>query len=305
MKLRLFIISCVLWLAPLFMQAATLSPALLDLSGDRGELVTSAFTVINTGEKDQTYYLGTLSFAAKDDSGEPVFLSENKKDGMVTWIEFSSDRVIVPARSKAEVPFKIQIPSDVAPGTTQAAITVSGAPSEVVAANGAVIEAKTAILVFLTINGTAEKKAALLDFKHVGNWIETELQPEFQFRIQNQGNVYAIPAGVIDMKDLFGRTLKTIKVNEDYNRILPMTTRTFENMTNQTKGFLPKMNAQFSSFAIGPVTAVLNVNLGDGFAPIHATTTFWYVPYHLMGFILLLLAIIFIGYAKLSKHKRK
>ncbi|OGL62265.1 hypothetical protein A2839_04525 [Candidatus Uhrbacteria bacterium RIFCSPHIGHO2_01_FULL_47_10] len=304
MKLRALITSLILFAIPLCMHAAAVSPATIDLVGGRGESIPSAFTVINTQTTSQTYYLDTLSFTGKDESGEPQFSSDALDDGLSKWIVFLSDRVVVPARSKVEVPFTVQVPADVASGTYQSAITVSSAPTEVVATNGAIIEAKTAILVFLNVKGDSVKKAALLDFLPSGKGIRTNLHQTVTYRIQNQGNVYTIPEGTIELKDLFGRTLQIRDANEAKHRVLPMSTRSISVTSQKPNRFLTILQDQTRLFAIGPIQATLSVNLGEGFDPIRATTSFWYIPYQLLLTSLFFLGLVFLGYRYISKIKK-
>lgn len=306
MKLRISLISFVLLAFPLCMQAAAVSPATLDLVGNRGETVASMFTVINAQPTEQTYYLDTLSFTAKDNSGEPQFANKKTTDELAKWIQFDSDHIVIPAQSKVDVPFTIHVPADASSGSFQSAVTVSSAPSEVVATNGAVVEAKTAILVFLTVNGDTIKKAALLDFTSSAKGTQSNFNQIFTFRIQNQGNVYFIPTGTIEMKDVFGRMIYQTQVNEDKSRVLPNLTRSFTaSLVNHSQDWMQSIKDQASLFTIGPITSTLKLNLGDGFQPIQATTSFNYIPYQLLVTVLVVLLILFIGYYSLSKRKRK
>lgn len=304
MILRTILTSLILFALPHLTYAAAVSPAMIDLEGTRGEVISSTFSVINTQGTDQTYYLDTLSFQAKDESGEPRFLTEETSDDLSKWISFLADRIIVPARSKVDVPFTVQIPADVTSGSYQSAITVSSAPAEVVATNGAIIEAKTATLVFLLIKGETTKKVVLLDFVSGDKWIQSNLRQTFTYRMQNQGNVYAIPEGQIVLKDVFGRKLRVVDANETKQRVLPATTRSFQAIDQNVVGFLEIVRDQANHFSIGPVTATLSVNFGDGFESIQATTSFWYVPYQLTLSVLLFVGLVFVGYQTLSKHKK-
>lgn len=305
MKLRILFSSFVLLVFPLCMQAAAVSPATLDLSGNRGEAVDSTFTVINAQATEQTYYLDILSFTAKDNSGEPQFSNKKTTDELAKWIQFGSDHIVVPAQSKVDVPFSIHIPSDAISRSYQSAVTISGAPSEVVAANGAVVEAKTAILVFVTVNGETVKKVALLDFTSSAKGTQSNFNQTFTFRIQNQGNVYFIPTGTIEMKDSFGRMIYQTQVNADKSRVLPNLTRSFTaSLVNHPQDWMQSIKDQASLFTIGPITSHLELNLGDGFQSIQATTSFNYIPYQLLVTVFVVLLILFIGYYSLSKRKR-
>ena len=306
MKFRIFISSIALLLIPFSLYAASISPATIDLQASRGETATSKFTVINTSAMEQNYFLGTMEFQPRDESGAPQFLSTQKKNSLTSWIQFPADHITVPANAKLDVPFNVIVPSDIASGSYEAAITVGSAPSDIVATNGAIVEAKTATLVFLTVKGETTKKAALLDFKTSSSNVTSTLDQTFDYRIQNQGNVYFIPSGSIALKDLFGRTIRSMNANIENGRVLPNSTRQFGVASGENpNGFLQTLQEQANDFAIGPVTARLDLNLGDGFTSIHATTTFISIPYQLLLTILILLAIIWIMYRETKKRFTK
>ena len=165
MKFRIFISSIAFLLIPFSLYAATISPPTLDLQASRGETIASMFTVINTSAMEQNYFLGTMTFQPKDETGAPQFLETATKENLTKWILFPADHITVPANSKVDVPFQVVVPTGAASASYESAITVASAPTDVVATNGAIIEAKTATLVFLTVKGESTKKAALLDFK--------------------------------------------------------------------------------------------------------------------------------------------
>lgn len=290
------------------MNAATISPAVLDLQASRGETISSTFTVINTSAAEQKYFLDTIGFAPRDESGTPQFLEKGKGSELIKWIHFPAEQISVPARSKIDVPFQVIIPADVASGNKEAAITVSSAPSDIVATNGAIIEAKTALLVFLTIKGETIKQVSLLDFIDSLSYGWGPLTPRsqligaFSYRIQNQGTVYAIPSGFVQLKDMFGRVFSRVDANATKGRVLPDSTRKFEVIIGDSrKNFFEQVKNQMQSFTIGPITSELSIEFGEGFKPIHAKTTFWYIPYQLIATILLVLLVIFFLYRSLSK----
>lgn len=294
MTLRLLASSIVLMLAPLFANATAVAPAMVDLSGARGQTIEGAFQIINIGDAGQSYFLGTLGFRPREESGEPSFFPQ-KIDGLMDWIQFPVSTVRVSAQSKVDVPFLIVIPADVASGSYHAAITVSQAPAEIVQTNGAVIEAMTAVLVFLNIEGETNRGAALLDFTiQPQKKILWQFPESVDYRLQNQGNVQFIPNGSVKMVDVFGRTVMEQDANATKGRVLPNTTRKFTvSVLPSSNRLIDQVRAQATSFAIGPVTVELNLNPGEGFDQITSRQTIWYIPvYFLSCVVLVLLALV-------------
>ncbi len=257
------------------------SPATLDLSGSRAETVDGTFTVVNASTAEQTYYLSTLKFGPGEQSGTPAFIPYDvDHSGLPEWIAFPHAAVSVAAQSKADVPFTVRIPSGIESGSYYAAVTVSTTPSELVATNGATVEAKTAVLVFLTVEGETVGKAAVLDFVTPDGPIMTVHDLSYAFRVQNQGNVVIAPKSAIVVKDLFGRTVYTKDGNADAGRVFPGTTRTFsDELIERPSSFIATAQRQWDLFAVGPVTATLLVEGVDSRLTIH----YWMLPWQLLA----------------------
>lgn len=273
--------AAVLWI-PSFARAFAVSPATLDLSASRGEAVEQTVSVINNGAAEQTYYLGTMSFVPDETSGAPQFLSnDDDRSGLAGWIVFPIREVVIPAGTKVDVPFVVTVPDDTESGTYYAAVTVSTAPSEVVASNGATIEAKMAVLVFLTVEGETVERGRLLDFtSEVAGGVGTTMAIPYQYRIQNQGNVSLSPTVTIMVRDAVGRMVLTVDGNPDGGRILPGTTRTFEGtLTTRADGFFQTVAQQVSLFAVGPVEVTLAPSLQGEQS---TSFTVWVIPWQLI-----------------------
>lgn len=257
------------------------SPATLDVSGARGESVDGTFTVINPSTAEQTYYLGTLKFGPGEPSGTPAFIPYDvDHSGMPEWIAFPHAVVSIGAQAKADVPFTIQIPSDAESGSYYAAVTVSTTPSDLVATNGASVEAKTAVLLFLTVEGETVQKEAVLDFVTPDGPIMQVHDLSYAFRVQNQGNVVVAPKAYIVVKDAFGRTVFVKDANAGMARVLPGTTRSFtDELIGRPDTFSSMVQKQWNLFAIGPMTASLLVDGSDtGFV-----LRYWMVPWQLLA----------------------
>ncbi len=280
-----------LWM-PLRAHAFAVTPALLELSGARGETVKSAITVINDTAAPRTYYLQAIKFVPREDSGAPTFIPyETDHEGLPEWVKFESRAVAVPAGSKAEVPITIAIPNDAASGGQYGAIVVSDTPSDVVATNGAAINANIAVLVFLTVEGETIEKAALLDFTSPEQGsVLAAVAGSFRYRLQNQGNVHVTPTGTVTVRDLFGRTIAAADANSGRNKVLPGVTRTFEGVFGRpTAGLWDTLKVQFAAFAIGPMTATLELD-SVGSDPITSRFGFWVFPWQMLSVIVLSVA---------------
>lgn len=290
-------------LVPSTVSAFALSPSSLDLSAKRGEMIVSSITILNTQEVDTEYYVDVMGFQPKDDTGTPEFYTpETGSHELANWILFENDSFVVPALSASEAPFKVVVPDDVLSQGYFAAITVSPAPSDVVAANGAIIEAKTASLVFLTVEGETVEQLALLDFTRSGGSNDLPFR-SYQFRLQNQGNVHVTPVGSIRLTGLFGQTISSVDANPEEGRVLPDSTRTFEVMNENTlASWYETVAFQLSHLAIGPVTATLDLTYG-GNGIIQSSMSFWLFPWQLIVTVVGLLIVLLILYQFLRRKR--
>lgn len=295
------VIICALILPMSFARAFGVSPGVIELSGSRGDVLSSAITVINDSERAETFYLRSLKFTARDESGSPTFIPYDEDHaGFPEWFIFPYRTVEVPARSKVEIPFSIAIPSDAAAGGHYAAVIVSESPYEVVSSGRSSINAQTAILVFLTVQGETAEQAAILDFT-IDRAENTELNGSFRYRVQNQGNVHVIPEGAITFRNIFGMIVGVIDANETDGRVLPSTTRTYEGEWTIVRdgSFSTRLLDEARSLAFGPVTATLNLTYGTQNQTLTSKTTVVYWPMELTivlagflaAFVLLLMLI--------------
>ncbi|MBI5369932.1 hypothetical protein HZA85_01950 [Candidatus Uhrbacteria bacterium] len=284
---------------------ASVSPSVIELSGKRGEVVSSKLTIINSQSVDQTYYLGVMSFEPDETGTLPHFLSAKEdRSGFTRWLNLDNEQVVVKAQSKGEVPFELNIPVDVASGGYYGALTVSGSPSDLVVDNGASVEAKTAALIFLTVQGETMEKLALLDFFSSNRW-SSDLHHSLTYRLQNQGNVHVTPQGKVSLKDVFGRTIASVDANPSQGRILPNSTRSYSVEAERPSGWINTLQAQMRSFAIGPVTAQVALSYGQTNQVIEASTSFWYVPWQLLISVILLAAIVIWLFEQASKQQKR
>lgn len=279
-------------LIPTLTHAVALSPSVMEISAKRGETVEQTLTVINTKAVEQTYYLGILKFESQENGESPKFIPfETDHSGLPEWIALPFSEFRVPANSKGEVPFEIVVPADIAAGGYYAALTVSQAPSDLVESNGALVEAKTAMLILLTVEGTTAEHLAILDFTGPDSKYRSDFAGIYKFRLQNQGNVHLEPVGTIRLEDFFGRTLIEMDANPTHAKVLPGSTREFDVSIQKTAGFVETLKKQMKFFTIGPITVDFQATYGSS-GMIYAEKKFIYVPWQLLTGLLALLLII-------------
>jgi hypothetical protein len=300
---RVIICLVAMMLIPFSAKAVAVAPATIEVEGVRGGIAKTTFSIINTSATDQTYYLGTMKFEPKEESGAPQFIPyEEDHSGLAEWMKLPSSSLVVPANTKNEYELNVQIPSDVESGGYYAALTVSGSPQDLVAANGAIVDAKTALLVFLTVKGELVRKAEILDLKKTSGI--SSMSEGYVYRVQNQGNVHVIPEAEIIFTGMFGREIGRVDANSAKGRVLPGTTRKFIVTETEEGGIFKTASTQMRALALGRVKAELRLNYGNSNEEVSAETKFWYIPVHLLAVTLGVLIILAAGIKSTKRKKR-
>lgn len=291
-----------LLLSPWLAKAAAISPSVVELESLPGEVLESSFTILNTGASEQTYFLDRLAFESNGEDAAPLFTPEKTNQSeFLSWIDFPLQEVLVPALSKVDVPFLIAIPDDIPAGSYYGAITVSTAPTDIVTSNGATIEAKTAVLVFLTVKGETVEKLELLDFDFEQRSSSLPFGT-FRYRVQNQGNVYLSPVGEIKLVGLFGQTIATVDINKSEGRVLPSSTRTYKvELNSEEISWLDVAGYQLRHLVAGSVKAQLNLTFGKE-GSITAQSVIWVIPWQLMSLLVAGVLVVVLFYKKIARQ---
>lgn len=301
----ILIASLFLLLVPITARALSISPSVFEIKGNRGEVMEEKLTIINPSGSDQTYYLGVMAFVPSKTGDSPIFLEkQDTQDGLAQWIQLPFSDVRVPARAKVDVPFKIAIPWDVVSRGYYAAVTVSQAPADLVAGNGAIVEAKVAALILMTVEGETIEQLALINLSaDTDDRFRSSFPNTFRFAVQNQGNVHVLPVGAIVLKDFFGREIASYDANPNAARVLPASTREYVTKTDAQEGWWNTFNQQMRLFAIGPINTELFLTYGSDQKLSESLPVFWYVPWQLLVSAAVVLFILIGCIRLLSKRK--
>jgi uncharacterized membrane protein len=138
--------------------------------------------------------------------------------------------IVIETGQRAEVVVTVNTPASAEPGGYYAGVlfnfsdgTQANQPSEVA------IESTVAVPLLLTVKGNYTEAGGIVTFTTADNSNTYSQGPvSFLLRYQNTGDVHLKPVGSITITDMFGKTVKTIKVNEDQGAVLPGTIRKFD-----------------------------------------------------------------------------
>lgn len=287
-------------------QAVTMSPIRIELAADPGDSTSGVVKVYNDDRVERNMYLSVAKFENQDESGEPKFVKGN--DQLVSWVKIQSS-ILIPSKESREVPFTVDVPSNVDPGGYFGAVFASIVPPSPDGGEVA-LQSDVGTLLLFRVNGDFPEGETILEFNTKDKKkILNHLPIEFYYRFQNDGADRAQPLGDITIRNLFGGLTKVVSANFGAGNVLPESIRRFEASWVTAGGdpvedkygtvVRPELNTfwdtvkyQASNFALGRYSADLNLTVNNDASRTYAkSTSFWVIPWQL---ILVVLAILLV-----------
>jgi len=276
-------------------QAFSISPPVVELKANRGDEANITIKLTNLSSGPLSIAVETNDFGAKNETGEPnIIFDDSGKDSIYTlkdWVVIPNDFTIQSKETRS-VTFPITIPANAEPGGHYGVIrftgTTAGGDSQQVA-----LSASIGSLVLLQVNGTITTSASIEDFYTANadfskNSFFESSPLQVVSRIKNTGNVHIKPTGTVEITDMFGKKISTIRMNGDPNdeknrpgSILPQSIRRFNSELKDMQLF-------------GRYTATMKLTYGDG-KTLEKSTEVWVVPYRQILIVLAVLAILAVG----------
>ena len=227
-------------------------------------------------------------FVADGEDGTPKILidedAESSPYSLKDWVAPLSELLLQP-RQIENLPVTINIPADAAPGGYFGVVRFTATPPDL-EGTGVSLSASLGALILLRVNGDAKEAMTIEQFGihngsgKLGSLFEST-PITFMQRLKNTGNVHQQPAGQVTIIDMFGKKVAAVNVNLPPRNILPNSIRKFEQkLDSSVIG-----NKQL----FGKYTAQLRVVYGANKDVITSETTFWVIPYKLIGLAIIVL----------------
>ena len=264
--------------------ALTFSPPTFDLVASPGEAFQQTLKLRNEATSSVTITSSSASFAGTsgdDTSGVPDFYpSTEERDGhgLGGWIELDPAGLTLLPGERADLTYMIRVPEDAAPGSYFGAVILSTATGDV--AENVGVAGTAAALVLLRVRGEVVEDMKLTDFSSPA--ISSSLPVRFEARVQNDGTVHLRPYGEVAVKNVFGKTVRTLAINRaEYKSVLPGAARRYQTVWQRhpLNVGASLLTRQWRNFALGPYTAELTFRYGAEDRIVQATTRFWVVPW--------------------------
>lgn len=284
-----------------------IAPSIIDDLVKPGEVINKELKVTNKSGKELDMYAYLRDFKAADEYGKADLIIPGTETGnyISSWIEISGEPIKFAPGEEKTIPFTIRIPENTGPGGyygavvfgTQAPKTRPG-EAEKGAAIGVAQQATSLIL--LQIEGKADERADIREFKTDKSVYSTPFEVKLLTKVENLGNVHVRPAGTIEIKNMFGKKVAALSVNDDRHNVLPKSSRIFENIWKENFGF-GKYEATLA-LSYGTVAE----KGGEGRKTITMVRDFWILPTKIIvSFALSLLITIGLFVLFLKMYKRR
>jgi hypothetical protein len=271
-------------------QALEIGPPVITLSGNPGETVETTISLRDISSTDLYVSAQVNDFEANGEDGTPkVILDEDVTTpySFKEWLRPIAPLVLEP-REIRSLKVYIDIPDSASPGGYYGIVRFTGVPPEL-EGTGVSLNASLGSLIFLKVNGEANEELALEEFSAssggITSWILEGTPITFTQRIKNTGNTFEQPVGLITVKDMFGKTIATIPVNEEQRLIIGNSTRKFEQTLDSS--------ILGDKILFGKYTAEFTMSYGTSSTELTDTMSFWVIPYKLIGMGIILLIVLF------------
>ena len=258
----------------------SVSPTVFELSANPGDVLNNSFRIVNGTDQELTLGTTPKNFTASGEEGAVNLTDEDTSFSLASWITVTPTDAVVPARGSQTFDFQITVPASAEPGGHFGSVIVNTQPISI-DSSGAAVSQEAGPLILVSVAGDITKSGQIVDFAAQKNFWEKG-PIVLETRVENQGNVHFKPSGTIVIKNMFGREVTSIDLEE--RNVLPGTIR---KLTNEWS----------PGFAVGKYTADLSVVFDNGQTVSTASTSFIVFPYKviipaLLGVILLVFLLV-------------
>lgn len=244
-----------------------IKPAVIEDKVNPGDTFNFTLTVTNISPVEKKFFLLTQDITGLDERGVPQFSKEGEVSQyeLSQWITLPVDSVVLAPGEVRSIPFVITVPLDAAPGSHFGGVFLD-AETPKLRTTGAAIGIKVGSIISLKISGEVIEEVRLREFSS-NKVVYNEPVVSFEVKAENMGNTLSRPHGLIEVANMMGTQVASVRVNEKGSPIFPGGDKIY--------------SADWTSdrFSFGRYQAVVSMVYGDdGRTTITAATSFWVLP---------------------------
>ncbi len=291
------------------------SPLPVKIVTQPGKTVETELRIKNQSNLPEGIKVGLMRFGATGESGQPNLFDLTPKDTFASWVHFSPAKFIAQPNVWNTIKMTINVPSDAGLGYY---LAVTFSPSNQPGGRDVTnLKGSAATLILLDVKSPNEKRSLkLVDFS-TDHKLYEYLPSTFRIKLHNDGNIYLPPSGNIFIQR-GNSVIDTLDFNAAGGSVLPQSNRVFNlpwkngfphyvdvlknskpvnDKHGQPKQSLRWDFTQVNKLRFGKYTAKLLIAYDDGVhdVPIESTLSFWVIPWKIILFLLVIVAIIGFG----------
>lgn len=258
--------------------ATGISPTVADVGVEPGGMISSTVFVINDGEEAKIYTLDVIGVDLGQSTDDMNFYILD--DETASWFELSQISFRLEPDQVEEVLLTIKPSQSASSKVLVVGVKVLEKASEDDAVR---VVSGLVSLVFVTVGQDLIEGAEMLDFSS-SSVFTSRLPVTFYTTFDNTGERVIQPIGSVTIENLFGKTVETLEINQNRNRVPNGQVRTFTTTWDDGKKLL--------SFRLGIFKAKLSVRPWGNGEEIIAEKMIVIVPWRVLVVGLLLLALV-------------
>lgn len=260
-----------------------------------GQVWSSELRIVNVNNYDIQVYPQVVNFEPLDETGRVNLLfneaESDFRNSLASWVQISSEPIIVPEQQTITIPFSVAAPIDAQPGGHYAAILIGTRPPESEGSSSRVQTAQfVSSLLFVRIDGEIVEQGTIREFRAEKKVVPSS-EVGLELRFENTGNVYLQPQGDIVIYNMWGTERGVIPINHQthYGRVVQ----------NSIREFIFSWKGETTFLDIGRYRAVATLGYGESSKNfVTKETYFWIIPYQqiAVGILIITAIILFIGW---------
>lgn len=274
-------------------------PGRTEVALQPGETVVQEITVTNRISDNRTFKLEVEDISGSDNPRESVQLagSEYGPYSVRDYISFPNDTFTLALGERARIPVTITVPPNAEPGGYYGSVLVStvrtpGSVSD--SAPRSPIIARVGSLFFITVPGETIREGETKEISPIADHWWYEKGPiSLGVLYENTGSVHLNPYGEVSVTNMFGEEVGFVQLEPWF--VLPKSLRLREITWDR-------------EFLLGRYTVTAKINRGYDDLIDEVSTTFWVLPWKIVGgmfFILFIIIFSLRAFFRTFEFKRK
>jgi hypothetical protein len=264
-----------------------------------GETIIQEISVTNRISNDRSFTLEVEDIVGSDDASVSVQLTgaERGPYSIRDYISFPATTFELGLGERARIPVTITIPADAEPGGYYGSVLVSTdrtAPLTEETVSRSPVVARIGSLFFITVRGDTIVEGATKSIATIDNkWWYEKGPIDFAILYENTGAVHVNPYGELSIKNMLGEEVGFVELEPWF--VLPKSLRSREITWDR-------------EFLLGRYTVTARINRGYDDIVDEVHTSFWVMPWKIVGGAFLVVFIIVFGirtFFRTFEFKRK